>query len=274
MATAAATGLVTIVMVQGWLDVIEGPWLLNAAVIALAVLAIASLVAALMALIGLVGLALGAVLMVFVGNPWSGVASAPELLPKAAGLIGRLLPPGAGGNAPAQHRFLRRRRQRWPARGAPGLDRAGPGRHHGRSGDAAAQNAGHLIKIEDDSLIGDPRRPPHRSANGPSVVSALPFCTRTVVAPRRAAPSKAINETYFDRDSASSSGDVASGWLGRLAPQAPADGRSGRAADNCGHRCSSAITVSDWQSPRARLEGTRARPARGGASRGSGRGRA
>jgi hypothetical protein len=98
VATAAASGLLTIVMVQGWLDVIEGPWLLNASVIALAVLAIASVVAALMALIGLVGIALGALLMVFVGNPWSGIASAPELLPKAAGLIGRLLPPGAGGN--------------------------------------------------------------------------------------------------------------------------------------------------------------------------------
>jgi hypothetical protein len=98
VATAAASGLVTIVMVQGWLDVIEGPWLLNAGVIALAVLAIASVVAGLMALIGLVGIALGALLMVFVGNPWSGIASAPELLPKAASFIGRLLPPGAGGN--------------------------------------------------------------------------------------------------------------------------------------------------------------------------------
>lgn len=98
VATAAASGLVTIVMVQGWLDVIEGPWLLNAGVIALAVLAIASVIAGLQALIGPVGIALGAVLMIFVGNPWSGIASAPELLPTAAGLTGRLLPPGAGGS--------------------------------------------------------------------------------------------------------------------------------------------------------------------------------
>lgn len=97
-ATAAACGLVTIVMVQGWLGVIEGPWLLNAGVIALAVLAIASVIAGLNALIGPVGIPLGALLIVFVGNPWSGVASAPELLPKAAGFIGQLLPPGAGGN--------------------------------------------------------------------------------------------------------------------------------------------------------------------------------
>jgi hypothetical protein len=97
-ATAAACGLVTIVMVQGWLGVIEGPWLLNACVIALAVLAIASVIAGLVALSGPVGIALGALLMILVGNPWSGIASAPELLPKAAGFIGRLLPPGAGGN--------------------------------------------------------------------------------------------------------------------------------------------------------------------------------
>ena len=35
---------------------------------------------------------------VLVGNPWSAVSSAPELLPKPAGRIGQLLPPGAGGN--------------------------------------------------------------------------------------------------------------------------------------------------------------------------------
>lgn len=97
-ATAAACGLVTIVMVQGWLGIIEGPWLLNAGVVALAVLAIASVIAGLNALIGPPGIALGALLIVFVGNPWSGVASAPELLPKAAGFTGQLLPPGAGGN--------------------------------------------------------------------------------------------------------------------------------------------------------------------------------
>ena len=96
-ATAAAAGLVTIVMLQAWLGIIEGPWLLNAGVVALAVLTIASVIAGLTALIGPAGIALGALLMVFVGNPWSGIASAPELLPKAAGFIGQLLPPGAGG---------------------------------------------------------------------------------------------------------------------------------------------------------------------------------
>jgi hypothetical protein len=184
VATAAASGLVTIVMVQGWLDVIEGPWLLNAGVIALAVLPSPR------------------------WSPRDGVdrprrdrARSPADGLRRKPVVGHRLRTGAapeggrldrsaaatgrGRQPPAQHRFLRRRRQRWPARGAPGVDRARPGRDHGRSGDAAAQNAGDPIKIDDDSLTGELPRPPHCSANGPSVVSVLPSCTRTLVAPRR-----------------------------------------------------------------------------------------
>ena len=69
---------------------------MNAGVVALAVFATAATVAGLKALIGYAGLAVGALLFVFVGNPWSGIGSAPELLPKAAGFIGQLLPSGAG----------------------------------------------------------------------------------------------------------------------------------------------------------------------------------
>jgi hypothetical protein len=97
VAVAALSGLVTIAIVQGWLDVIEGPWLLNAGVLALGVLAIASVVTGLAALIGPAGIGVAALLMVLVGNPWSGITSAPELLPQAAGFIGQLLPPGASG---------------------------------------------------------------------------------------------------------------------------------------------------------------------------------
>ena len=96
-AIAAASGLVTIMIVQSWLGVIEGPWLLNAGMVALAVLAIASVIAGLKALIGLPGIALGALLIVFIGNPWSGVASAPELLPKAS-LHRPAAAAGRGGN--------------------------------------------------------------------------------------------------------------------------------------------------------------------------------
>lgn len=97
VAVAALTGLATIAVVQWWLGIIEGPWLLNAAVLSLGVLAVAAAVTGLAVLIGRAGIAVMALLMVFVANPWSGNASAPELLPEAAGFVGQLLPPGAGG---------------------------------------------------------------------------------------------------------------------------------------------------------------------------------
>jgi hypothetical protein len=91
-------GLVTVGIVQGWLGVIPGDWATNAAVIGLTVIAISSTVCGLGALLGAPGVALGGLLMVFVGNPFSGVSSAPQLLPSPAGTLGQLLPPGAGGS--------------------------------------------------------------------------------------------------------------------------------------------------------------------------------
>jgi hypothetical protein len=95
---AVGAALVATAMVQTWLGVIEGDWLVNAGVLALTVTAVASLLAGLNALLGHAGLAIGAVLMILVGNPWSGVSSAPELLPEGVGVTGQLLPPGAGGS--------------------------------------------------------------------------------------------------------------------------------------------------------------------------------
>jgi hypothetical protein len=78
--------------------VLGGDWLVNAGVLGLTVLAVGGTVAGPAALFGRAGAALGALLMVLVGNPLSGVSSAPELLPEPAGAIGQLLPPGAGGS--------------------------------------------------------------------------------------------------------------------------------------------------------------------------------
>ena len=61
-------------------------------------LAVAAVVAGLETLLGKAGAALAALTMVLIGNPFSGVASGPEMLPTAAGTLGQLLPPGAGGN--------------------------------------------------------------------------------------------------------------------------------------------------------------------------------
>jgi hypothetical protein len=98
VAGSVLTGLAATAIVQGWLDVVEGDWLANAGVLSLTVLAIGATLAGLYALVGRAGLAIGALTMIFVGNPFSGVGSAPELLPAPAGAIGQLMPPGAGGN--------------------------------------------------------------------------------------------------------------------------------------------------------------------------------
>jgi hypothetical protein len=94
---SALAGLVAAGIAQGWLGVIGGSWAVNAGVFGLTVLAVGAAVAGLAAVAGRAGAALGALLMVLVGNPLSGVSSAPELLPAPAGAIGQLLPPGAGG---------------------------------------------------------------------------------------------------------------------------------------------------------------------------------
>ena len=61
-------------------------------------MAIAAAIAGLHSLFGKAGLGIGALLMVFIGNPFSAAATAPELLPEPVGGLGQLLPPGAGAN--------------------------------------------------------------------------------------------------------------------------------------------------------------------------------
>jgi hypothetical protein len=62
------------------------------------VLAIAGVVAGLHAAFGEAGAVAGALVMVLIGNPFSAVGTAPEMLPRPVGAIGQLMPPGAGGN--------------------------------------------------------------------------------------------------------------------------------------------------------------------------------
>jgi hypothetical protein len=91
-------GLSAALVVQSWLDVVGGDWLVNAGALGLTVLAIAATVTGLYALLGERGAVLAALTMVLIGNPFSGVGSAPELLPEPVGGLGQLMPPGAGGN--------------------------------------------------------------------------------------------------------------------------------------------------------------------------------
>ncbi|SHM95614.1 ABC transporter permease family protein [Actinacidiphila paucisporea] len=92
----AAAGLAVYLVAQGFLGALPHDHAATWAALALTMLAIAAPTAGLVTLVGRAGLGMGAVLMVFLGNPFSGVTSAPELLPAAAGGIGRWLPPGAG----------------------------------------------------------------------------------------------------------------------------------------------------------------------------------
>jgi hypothetical protein len=92
------TGVLAAVIVQSWLEVVRGDWLVNASVLGLTVLAIGSTLVGLYAVAGRAGLLIGALLMIFVGNPFSAAGSAPELLPEPVGAIGQLMPPGAGAN--------------------------------------------------------------------------------------------------------------------------------------------------------------------------------
>ena len=91
-------GLTATLLIQGWFDILGGDWAANTAGFSLMTAAIAAMVAGLEAAIGRAGIALGALTMVFVGNPFSGAAAGPHMLPEPAGLIGQLMPPGAGAN--------------------------------------------------------------------------------------------------------------------------------------------------------------------------------
>ncbi|MGP3988245.1 ABC transporter permease [Streptomyces sp. 3N207] len=97
MGTAVLVGVVGAALADSWLGVLSGNWWAEAAAFGLTVLAVSSTVAGLGALLGAKGIAVGALLSVLLGNPWSGVSTAPEMLPEPVGMLGQLLPPGAGG---------------------------------------------------------------------------------------------------------------------------------------------------------------------------------
>ncbi|MFJ6851089.1 ABC transporter permease [Streptomyces sp. NPDC091271] len=95
---AGLVGIVATAVAHSWLGVVTGDWWTEAGAVGLTVLAISSGVAGLAALVGSMGIGVGALLMVLLGNSFSGVTSAPELLPEPVGTIGQWLPPGAGGS--------------------------------------------------------------------------------------------------------------------------------------------------------------------------------
>jgi hypothetical protein len=92
---AVAAGLLAAGVMHG-LGLLAGSYWAAAAAIALLTLAVSATVSGFGALLGNPGIGFGVLLMFLLGNPISGLASAPQLLPRPWGVIGQFLPPGAG----------------------------------------------------------------------------------------------------------------------------------------------------------------------------------
>ncbi|WP_206325087.1 MULTISPECIES: ABC transporter permease [unclassified Streptomyces] len=97
LAFAVTGGLAMTAILQFWLGSLDGSAWANSGAIALALAATSLSILGLASLLGSVGFGLGAAAMMLVGNPLSGAATAPEMLPGRSGTLGQLLPPGAGG---------------------------------------------------------------------------------------------------------------------------------------------------------------------------------
>jgi hypothetical protein len=96
--TSASAGLGAYLIGQSFLGALPGDPVATWAALSLTLLAMSAPTAGMIALIGPTGLGLSTALMIYVGNPFSGATSAPQLLPTAVGDIGQWLPPGAGAN--------------------------------------------------------------------------------------------------------------------------------------------------------------------------------
>src|SRR6266508_4385377 len=94
-AYAVAGGLALAAVQLYWIGALEGNYWADAGVISLAIGAGTITILGLEWLLGAAGFGLGAATMMLLGNPLSGVTTAPEMLPDGWSTLGRLLPPGA-----------------------------------------------------------------------------------------------------------------------------------------------------------------------------------
>ncbi|GAA2350685.1 hypothetical protein [Dactylosporangium salmoneum] len=98
LAFAVTGGLALVGILQYWLGSLAGDYWANSGVVALSIAATALTLLGLESLLGFRGLGLGAAVMMLLGNPLSGLTSAPEMLPSGWGAFGQYLPPGAAGS--------------------------------------------------------------------------------------------------------------------------------------------------------------------------------
>ncbi|MEU6377280.1 ABC transporter permease [Streptomyces sp. NPDC046909] len=96
LGASALVGVAAAGIGDSWLGILTGNWWAEAGVFGLTTLAVSGAVAGLAALLGTAGVGITAGVIMLFGNPFSGAASAPRMLPEPVGTIGQWLPPGAG----------------------------------------------------------------------------------------------------------------------------------------------------------------------------------
>lgn len=99
LAAAAAysviAGFVIVIIMQSWFGILQGPYIVNVAAIAMALAGTAVFITGMTALIGRPGVAVGAVFTLLIGNPLSGATAPVQFLAAPWGDVGQLLVPGA-----------------------------------------------------------------------------------------------------------------------------------------------------------------------------------
>ncbi|MDI6666724.1 ABC transporter permease [Leuconostoc falkenbergense] len=90
-------GLALVAVIQFGIRTFNGNYILTSMAAMLGIAATGFLVLGILEVLGNPGLAIAIVLLILLGNPLSGLASAPEMLPNGWGALGQLLPPGATG---------------------------------------------------------------------------------------------------------------------------------------------------------------------------------
>jgi hypothetical protein len=95
--TSVVSGLIVAAVLQFWFGSIVDAFWPVAGAMALGVAAMALPLAGLQQVFGGAGFTIGAMVMMFLGNPLAGIATTGAWLPTELGLVGQLLPPGATG---------------------------------------------------------------------------------------------------------------------------------------------------------------------------------
>lgn len=95
--TSIASGVIVAAVLQFWFGSIVGAFWPVAVAMTLGIAAMALPLAGLQQVFGGKGFTIGAMAMMFLGNPLAGIATTGAWLPSGLGLFGQLLPPGATG---------------------------------------------------------------------------------------------------------------------------------------------------------------------------------